>query len=220
MVTTFLEWVGELGVFTWKLAKAAIRPPYEFRELLRQMDEIGSKSLPLVGLAGASAGIVLSFHTRDTLTRFGAKSVLPVLIVFSIIKEVGPMVGALIVAGRVGAGIGAELGSMKVTEQIDPIEVMGFDPYKLLAATRVLACTLTLPLLTIIADSAGILTGWIASTMVEPTSLAKYIEEGFKRVGLSDLLPPTFKTAVFGFIIGLIGCFEGMRTTGGTEGVG
>jgi phospholipid/cholesterol/gamma-HCH transport system permease protein len=126
----------------------------------------------------------------------------------------------LIVSGRVGAGIGAELGSMKVTDQIHAMEASAVDPYKYLAATRVLACILMLPLLTVVADFFGILTGWLANTLTEPISFQLFITNGFKSVTFNDLLPPTFKTAIFGFIIGLVSCFQGMRTEGGTAGVG
>ena len=214
------EWFGEIGDFCVQLVKAAVTPPYEGRELLRQMDEIGAKSLPLVALAGAAIGVVLSMHTRDSLIRFGAKSTLPALIILSIVKESGPIITALVVSGRVGAGIGAELGSMKVTEQIDAIEASAVNPYKFLAATRVVACMLMLPLLTIAADFFGIMTGWIANALAEPMSLKLFLTEGLKQADFNDLLPATFKTVIFGFIIGVIGCFQGMRAKGGTAGVG
>src|SRR5206468_951673 len=136
----------ELGVFCVHLVRDAFAPPYEGRELIRQMDEIGSKSLPLVALAGTAIGVVLTLHTRDSLIRFGAKSILPAIIILTIIKESGPIITALVVSGRVGAGISAELGSMKVTEQIDAIEASAVNPYKYLVATRVLACILMVPL--------------------------------------------------------------------------
>lgn len=215
-----LEWFGELGAFCARLVRDSFAPPYEGRELVRQMDEIGSKSLPLVALAGTAIGVVLTLHTRESLIRFGAKSLLPTIIILTIIKESGPIITALVVSGRVGAGIGAELGSMKATEQIDAMEVSAVNPYKFLVATRVLACILMVPLLTVVADSCGILMGWVANTLTEPISLNLYLAEGFKRVEFSDLLPATFRTSFFGFLIGLIGCFQGMRTEGGTEGVG
>ena len=214
------EWFGNLGIFFWQVLRAAITPPYEWRELIRQLDEVGSKSLPLVALAGAAVGAVLSMESRSSLTRFGAKSMLPSAVVYSVIMEMGPIITGLVVCGRVGAGIGAELASMKVTEQIDAIEASAINPYRLLAATRVLACVLMLPLLTVAADACGVVAGWIAQTLVEPISLQHFIDQGFKSSTLHDLLPPTFKTAVFGFIIGLIACFQGMRTLGGAEGVG
>jgi phospholipid/cholesterol/gamma-HCH transport system permease protein len=214
------EWFGELGGFCGRLIRAAITPPYEWRELIRQMDEVGSKSLPLVALAGTAIGVVLSLHLRDALIRFGAASLLPTVIALSIIKESGPIITALVVSGRVGAGIGAELGSMKVTEQIDAMEASAVNPYKFLAVTRVVACMLMLPLLTIVADFCGIMMGWVANTLAEPMSFTLFLNDGFERVQFNDVLPSTFKTVVFGLIIGVIGCFQGMRTEGGTEGVG
>jgi phospholipid/cholesterol/gamma-HCH transport system permease protein len=216
----FLEWFGDLGIFFWQVVRAAVTPPFEFRELFRQLDEIGSKSLPLVALAGAATGIVLSMEARYSLTRFGAKSLLPAAIVFSIVHETGPIITGLVVSGRVGAGIGAELASMKVTEQIDAIEASAVNPCRLLAATRILACILMLPLLTLAADASGLIMGWAAQAVVEPLSLHQFISSGFKGAGFNDFLPPTFKTMVFGLIIGLIACFQGMRTQGGAAGVG
>lgn len=220
LITLFLEWFGDLGIFFWRVARAAVTPPFEFRELVRQLDEIGSKSLPLVALAGAATGIVLSLQARYSLTRFGAKSLLPAAIVFSIVHETGPIITGLVVSGRVGAGIGAELASMKVTEQIDAIEASAVNPYRLLAATRILACILVMPLLTLVADLSGVFMGWVAQALAEPISFHQFINSGLKGANFSDVLPPTFKTAVFGMIIGLIACFQGMRTQGGAAGVG
>ena len=219
-INQFLEWFGDLGIFFWQVVQAAVTPPFEFRELFRQLDEIGSKSLPLVALAGAATGIVLSMEARYSLTRFGAKSLLPAAIVFSVIHETGPIITGLVVSGRVGAGIGAELASMKVTEQIDAIEASAVNPYRLLAATRIVACILMLPLLTLAADLCGVVMGWVAQALSEPLSLHQFISSGFKGANFNDFLPPTFKTMVFGLIIGLVACFQGMRTQGGAEGVG
>jgi len=220
LVGGFFEWFGNLGIFFWQVLRAAVTPPFEWRELIRQLDEVGSKSLPLVALAGAAVGAVLSMETNSSLTRFGARSMLPAATVYSLILEMGPIITGLIVSGRVGAGIGAELASMKVTEQIDAIEASAINPYRLLAATRILACILMLPLLTIAADGCGVLMGWVAQTLVEPVSLHRFIDSGFRGATFNAFLPPTFKTAVFGLIIGLIACFQGMRTRGGAEGVG
>jgi phospholipid/cholesterol/gamma-HCH transport system permease protein len=219
-ISRFLGWFGDLGIFFWRVARAAVTPPFQLRELFRQLDEIGSKSLPLVALAGAATGVVLSLEARYSLTRFGAKSLLPAAIVFSVIHETGPIITGLVVSGRVGAGIGAELASMKVTEQIDAIEASAVNPYRLLAGTRILACVLMLPLLTLASDLCGVLMGWVTQSMVEPVSLHQFINAGFKGADFNDFLPPTFKTAVFGLIIGLIASFQGMRTTGGAAGVG
>jgi len=220
VVASFFEWFGELGVFCWRLVRATLTPPYEGRELIRQLDEVGSKSFLLVALAGSATGVVLSLETTDSLSRFGAKSLLPAVVVFSILRESGPIITGLIVSGRVGAGIGAELGSMRVTEQIDAMEASAVNPFKFLVATRVLACILMLPLLTLVADFFGILMGWITSTLTEPISLRLFVDSGFKNVTFNDFIPSTLKTAVFGMVIGVIACFQGMRTTGGTAGVG
>jgi phospholipid/cholesterol/gamma-HCH transport system permease protein len=147
------------------------------------------------------------------LFAFGAKSFLPAVVVFSIIKESGPIITALVVSGRAAAGIGAELGAMKVTEQIDAMEASAVNPYTFLVATRVLACMLMLPLLTLVADFFAIVMGWVANSAAEP------IHDGFKDVTFNDFLPPTLKTIVFGLLIGVISCFQGMRAIGGTEGV-
>src|SRR5204863_2821970 len=165
LVRSFFEWFGEVGLFCGRVARAALARPYEIRELIRQLDEVGSKSVLLVAVAGAAIGVVLSLETRNSLIRFGAESSLPAVVILSIIRETGPIITALVVSGRVGAGIGAELGAMKVTEQIDAMEASAVNPYKFLAATRILACIVALPLLTVAADLCGIFMGWIASTL-------------------------------------------------------
>lgn len=216
---SFFEWFGRLSQFCRQLAQA-LGPPYEVREFIRQMDAVGAQSLPLVALAGAATGAVIALQTSDSLARFGAQTMLPAVIVFSLIKETGPIITALVVGGRVGAGFGAELGSMRVTEQIDAMEVSAVSPYRFLVATRVLACILMLPLLTLCADLCGIMAGWAATTLGNSVSLRLFLEQGFRDATFNDFLPSTAKTAVFGLIIGLVACFQGMRTTGGTEGVG
>lgn len=219
-LAAFFEWFGELGIFCARMTRAALAPPFEFREFIRQLDEIGSKTLPLVSLAGAATGVVLCLQTQESLIRFGAKSMLPAVVVFSLIRESGPIITGLVASGRVGAGIGAELGSMKVTEQIDAMEASAVNPYKYLVATRVLACTLMLPFLALAADLCGILMGWVASALVQPISLQLFLQSGFHMATFHDFLPPTLRTMVFGWLIGVVACFQGMRAEGGTEGVG
>jgi phospholipid/cholesterol/gamma-HCH transport system permease protein len=220
LLRSFLEWFGEVGFFCGRAFRAAITPPYEVRELIRQMDEVGSKSAFLVTLAGAAMGVVLSLETRSSLIRFGAKSTLPAIIMLSIVRESGPIITGLVVSGRVGAGIGAALGSMRVTDQIDALEVSGVNPYRYLAVTRIVACVLMLPLLTLAADFSGIVMGWLTNTLAEPMSFQLFLDMGLKHMTFNDFLPPTFKTMVFGLIIGIISCFQGMSVKGGTEGVG
>jgi len=181
-LVAFFEWFGDLGMFCGRLIWAALAPPYEIQEFVHQFDELGSKSLPLVALAGAATGVVLTLSTRDSLIRFGAKSFLPAVIVFSIIKESGPIITALVVSGRAAAGIGAELSAMKVTEQIDAMKASAVNPYKFLVATRVLACMLMLPLLTLVTDFFGVAMGWVTSTLTEPVSLQLFLHAGFKSV--------------------------------------
>jgi phospholipid/cholesterol/gamma-HCH transport system permease protein len=215
----FFEWFGDLALFCGRLVVAAITPPYEIREFFHQLDELGSKSLPLVALAGSATGVVITISTRASLVRFGAKSFLPAVVIFSIIKESGPIITALVVSGRAAAGIGSELGAMKVTEQIDAMEASAVNPYRYLAATRILACMVMLPFLTLVSDFFGIVMGWVANTAAEPISLRLFIHDGFKSVTFNDFLPPTVKTVIFGLIMGVIACYQGMHATGGTEGV-
>ena len=215
-----LEWIGEFGLYLGRVFKAAISVPFEWQEFLRQLDEVGSKSLPLVAMSGAAIGVVLALEARANLVRFGAKSLLPSAIVFSVITEMAPIVTGLVVSGRVGAGIGAELAAMKVTEQIDAIEASAVNPYKLLSVTRIAACIIALPLLTLVASFFGVLMGWVADTIVEPVSLVRFVNAGFKGASFKDFLPPTFKTCVYGAIIGAVSSFQGMRAKGGAQGVG
>jgi phospholipid/cholesterol/gamma-HCH transport system permease protein len=215
----FFEWFGNVTLFCGRLLLAAFTPPYEFREFFHQFDELGSKSLPLVALAGAATGVVLTLSTRDSLVRFGAKGFLPAVVVFSIIKESGPIITALVVSGRAAAGIGSELAAMKVSEQIDAMEASAVNPYRYLAATRILACTLMLPLLTLVSDFFGIFMGWVANTAAEPISLRLFVHDGFRSVTFNDFLPSTLKTLIFGLLMGVIACYQGMNATGGTEGV-
>ena len=219
-IVSTLEWFGELGIFIGRTAKAAIKPPYEFAEFIRQLDEIGSKSFPLVALAGSAIGVVLALEARYSLVRFGAKALLPSAIIFAVVTEMGPIITGLVVSGRIGAGIGAELAAMKVTEQVDAIEASAVDPYKLLVVTRIAACIVALPLLTLVASFFGVFMGWVTATLTEPISLVRFINSGFAGAGFKDFLPPTFKTSIYGLIIGTISCFQGMRAKGGAVGVG
>jgi len=215
-----LEWFGDLGSFVWSVLCAAVTPPFQIAEFVKQLDEIGAKSFPLVALAGSAIGVVLALEAYSSLVRFGAKSLLPATVIFSVVTEMGPIITGLIVSGRVGAGIGAELAAMKVTEQIDAIEASAVDPEKLLAATRICACIIALPLLTLVASFFGVLMGWVATSFLEPISLVRFVNDGFKGASFKDFLPPTFKTCVYGMIIGTVSSYQGMRAKGGAIGVG
>src|SRR5262245_54519184 len=176
--------------------------------------------MPLIATAGFAIGVVLSMHTRASLERFGAETMIPAGLALALFRETGPLVTALLVAGRVGAGIGAELGAMKVTEQIDALEATAVDSFKFLAVTRILACILALPLLTTVTDFCGIFGGYLAETVASGMSAQLYFHRAFSAAEFSDFIPPTLKTAVFGLIIGTVASYLGFTTTQGTEGVG
>lgn len=215
-----LEWFGGLGLFAGQVLRESVRRPFEFTETIRQIFEIGWRSAPLIVLSGVAVGGVLSMHTRATLERFGAESMIPTALAFALVKETGPLVAGLLVSGRVGAGIGAELGGMRVTEQIDALESLAVDSFKYLVVTRVVACVICLPLLTILIDFSGLTGGFLAETMISGTSFTYYFSAAFQSLTFSDYIPPTLKTMVFGFLIGTTASYLGYHATGGAEGVG
>ncbi len=215
-----IEWFGGLCLFAGRVGRECFRRPFEFTELLKQIYEIGWRSAPLIVLSGLAVGAVLSMHTRATLQRFGAEAMIPSALAFALVKETGPLIAGLLVSGRVGAGIGAELGGMRVTEQIDALESLAVDSFKYLVATRVLACVIALPLLTVLMNVAGLLGGYLAETVISGTSLSYYFDTALSSLAFSDYIPPTLKTMVFGFLIGSTSCYLGYNATGGAEGVG
>ncbi len=215
-----LAWVGNVTIFAARAVREAFLPPYEVGEIARHTFEIGWRSLPLIASAGLAIGVVLSMHTRASLERFGAEALIPAGLAIALIRETGPLVTALLVAGRVGAGIGAELGAMKVTEQIDALEAVAVDSFKFLAVTRILACVIAMPLLTTVTDFCGIVGGFLAERAISGMSWQLYFQRAFSLIEFQDFLPATLKTAVFGMIIGTIASYLGFTTTQGTEGVG
>src|SRR3954468_15147133 len=220
MVLAMLAWVGEVALFGARALYSSVVPPYEFKETWRQVFEIGWRSLPLIALSGFSVGVVLSMHTRASLERFGAEAMIPAGLAIALIRETGPLTAGLLVAGRVGAGIGAELGAMKVTEQIDALEAVAVDSFKFLAVTRILACIIAMPLLTTVTDFTGIVGGWFAEFSISGMSTQLYFRRAFSLIEFQDFIPATLKTAIFGLIIGTIASYLGFTTTQGTEGVG
>ena len=217
---SFLAAVGDGTLFALKAAREVFVPPFEFRETIRQIYELGLRSAPLIAVSGVAVGVVLSMHTRASLERFGAEAMIPAALAIALIRETGPLVGGLLMAGRVGAGIGAEIGAMKVTEQIDALEAVAVDSFKFLAVTRIVACIIALPLLTAVIDFSGIFGGYVAEASISGMSAQLYFHRAFSLVEFSDFIPATFKTAVFGFIIGTVASYLGFNTTQGTEGVG
>lgn len=217
---SFLTGVGDMTLFFSSLVRQTFSYPFEFKEFLRQCYEIGNKSLGLVSITGAIMGLVLTIQSRPVLADFGAEGMLPGMVAVSLIREIGPVITALICAGKIGSGIGAELGSMKVTEQIDALEVSAANPMKYLIVTRVLAATLMIPILVLFADAWGFLGGWIGVNIKGSVNLVLYISRAFASVAFSDFMPAFIKTFFFGFVIGLVGCYKGFTAGRGTESVG
>ena len=209
-----------LSEFAERYFKEVFKPPYEIKELIRQFFQVGNKSLGLVGITGFIIGFVLALQAIPTLKPFGATSLIPAMISISIIREIGPVITGLICAGKIGSGIGAELGSMKVTEQIDAMEVSACNPFKFLVVTRVTATTLMIPLLIIYADAIALVGGYVAMSIVSDLSISLYFSQIFDALGFMDIIPATIKTFFFGFTIGLVGCYKGYNADRGTESVG
>ena len=215
-----LEWFGGLSLFSYQVVREFFRRPLEVNEILKNVFEIGWRSAPLIVVSGLAIGAVLSMHTRATLERFGAVAMIPAALAFALVTETGPLVTGLLVSGRVGAGIGAELGGMRVTEQIDALESLAVNSFKYLVVTRVAACVIALPLLTVLMNAAGLFGGFLAETVVSRVSFSFYFNSALSSLGFVDYIPPTLKTMVFGFLIGSTSAFLGYNATGGAEGVG
>jgi phospholipid/cholesterol/gamma-HCH transport system permease protein len=221
--TTFKNFFLEISLitkFTVRFFKELFKPPYEFNELVKQSYSIGCKSLPLVGITGFIMGLVLTIQSRPTLVQFGAESWLPAMVSVSLIREIGPVITALICAGKVGSGIGAELASMKVTEQIDAMEVTGMNPFKYIVVTRILSATLMLPLLVIFADVIALYGSYVGVNLKGDVNFHLFISQVIEKLNFIDVFPAFIKTFFFGFAIGLIGCYNGYNSNKGTEGVG
>jgi len=219
-VLSVLGFVGALATFGGRAIVDAFRPPYEVREIVRHLYQFGLRSTPLILTSGFAIGVVLSMHTRATLARFGAEAMIPAGLAVALVRETGPLTAGLLVSGRVGAGIGAEIGAMRVTEQIDALEANAVDAFKFLAVTRVIACMIAMPLLTVMMDFAGIFGGYVAEAAVSGMSWQLYFERSFLYLEFSDLIPATLKTVVFGFLIASVASYLGFTTSRGTEGVG
>ncbi len=219
-VKRFLIEIGELTYFAGRFFKEALKPPFEFKEFLRQCYQMGNRSLVLVLVTGFIIGLVMDLQSRPTMIQFGAVSMMPNMVGISIVRELGPMITALVCAGRIASGIGAELGSMRVTEQIDAMEVSGTNPFKYLVVTRILATTLMLPLLVILGDAVALFGSALVEFFKGNVSFQLYFNTVFKALSYGDLVPAIIKSFFFGFAIGLVGCFKGYYSKKGTAGVG
>lgn len=216
----FFIQIGELSYFAGRFFREAFKPPFEFKELIRQCYQMGVRSLFLVGITGFIIGLVFTIQSRPTLIEFGAVSWMPNMVGISIVREIGPVITALICAGRIGSGIGAELGSMRVTEQIDAMEVSGTNPFKYLVVTRILSTTLMLPLLVIFGDLIALYGSALVENLKGQVSFQLYFNTVFNALSYGDLVPATIKSFFFGFVIGLVGCYKGYHSDKGTAGVG
>lgn len=219
-IESFLIEIGELSIFTGRFFRELFKRPIEFREILRQSYYMGNHSLLLVSVTSFIIGLVMTLQTRPTLMQFGAESWMPSMVGISIVREIGPIIIALVCAGKIGSGIGAELGSMRVTEQIDAMEVSGTNPFKYLVVTRVLAVTLTLPILVLIGDTVALFGSYLVENIKGNVSFTLFFNQVFNNLEFGDLMPATIKTFFFGMAIGLVGCYKGYFCSRGTEGVG
>lgn len=206
--------------FASRFFKVVFKPPYQGREIVRQCYNIGYKSLPLITLTGFITGLVFTKQSRPSLADFGATSWLPSLVSIAIMRALAPLVTALICAGKVGSNIGAELGSMKVTEQIDAMEVSAVNPYKYLVVTRVLATLCMLPLLTFYSAFVGMMGSFLDIHANEQTSFITFFENAFSTISFLDYFTSLVKALVFGFTIGIVSCYKGFHASKGTMGVG
>ena len=216
----FLNEAGDITRFALRFFREVFFPPFEFREILRQCYEIGYRSFPLVGLTAFIIGLVITLQSRPTLVEFGAEAWLPKMVGISIIREIGPVIVALICAGKIGSSIGAELGSMKVTEQIDAMEVGGTNPFKYIVVTRIISTTLMVPLLVVMGDFVALSGSFLAVNAQGEVSATLFFNQIFQTMLYSDFIPAFTKSFFFGFAIGLIGCYKGYNSKKGTEGVG
>jgi phospholipid/cholesterol/gamma-HCH transport system permease protein len=220
MPSQLLETAGDWAMFAGRAMRDMFRPPYEASETLRHLFELGCRSVPLIAASGFAVGVVMSMHTRSSLARFGAEALIPAGLGIALVRETGPLTAGLLLSGRIGAGIGAELSAMKVSEQIDALEALAVDSFRFLVVTRVVACVVALPLLTSVMNFTGMLGGFAAETAITGVPLRTYFNQAFSLIQFSDLIPATLKTMVFGFLIATVSSYLGVHATGGTEGVG
>ncbi len=218
--TTFFNEVGGIARFAGRFFKEGFKPQYEFEEFIRQCFLVGYKSLPLVAITAFIMGLVLTIQSRPTLMEFGAESMLPYMVSVSLVREISPVITGLICAGKIGSGMGAELGSMRVTEQIDAMEVSGTNPFKYLVVTRILATTLMLPVLANLSNAISLYGGYLGVNIRGVVSWDLYWAQVFDALSYGDIVPSIAKTFFFGFAIGMIGCYKGYYSKKGTEGVG
>ncbi|MBL4667064.1 MAG: ABC transporter permease [Sneathiella sp.] len=216
----FMMAVGHLSLFTVQTVKHMTLPPFYIRIFLRQLMSIGYYSLPVVGMTALFTGMVLALQIYVGSSRFNAESAVATIVVIGLTRELAPVLSGLMIAGRVGAAIAAEIGTMRVTEQIDALVTLSTNPYKYLVAPRVLAGMITLPILVLIADIVGVSGGYLVATESLGFNPSSYIKNTFDFLETRDVVSGLIKSSVFGFIVTLMGCYHGFNSTGGAQGVG
>lgn len=214
------ELIGKVSLFSVRTIIDAVRPPFEVVQLSRQIVDVGNKSLALITVSGFALGAVMTLHTRSSLVALGATAMIPAVQAVALFVEIGPLVAGLLLAGRVGSGIGAVLANMRASEQIDAIESLSIDSFKFLVIPRVIACVIALPLLTLFMDFSGLLGGLISEFFASHMAPQLYIDRAFMSLQWSNFVIPTLKTAVFGFIVGAVSSYFGYTTDKGARGVG
>ncbi|WP_395044399.1 MlaE family ABC transporter permease [Flavobacterium sp.] len=212
--------LANVFLFIIRVFKNTFSKEFEFKEFIKQCFQIGNKSFTLISITGIIMGLVLTIQSRPILVKFGALNLLPNMVAISLIREMGPVITALICAGKIGSSMGAELGSMRVTEQIDALEVSSANPIKFLIVPRVLAATLMIPILCIYADALGILGSWVGANIKGDLNFVLFISQAFGKVDFIDFIPAVIKSFFFGAVIGLVGCYKGFNAGRGTESVG
>lgn len=217
---SFLRAIGGLTLFTANAVTHSVRPPFYFRLITRQMIVVGYYSLPVVGLTALFTGMVLALQIYTGSSRFNAEGAVATIVVIGITRELGPVLAGLMVAGRVGAAMAAEIGTMRVTEQIDALTTLSTNPFKYLVAPRLIAATLMMPILVLIADIIGVFGGYVVSTQKLGFNPATYLKNTFEFLEAIDVISGLVKAAAFGFIIALMGCYSGYNSKGGAQGVG
>lgn len=219
-IDKFFTGLADAYRFVLRFFKEVFVPPYEFKEVVQQCYRIGVESLPLIALTGFIVGIVFTNQSRPSLEEFGASSWLPSLISIAVVRAMGPLVTALIAAGKVGSSIGAEIGSMKVTEQIDAMEVSATNPFKFLVVSRVLATTFMIPMLVMFTDFVALMGSFLSVNAKELVSMTTFFVQVFESITFLDITSSVLKSILFGFTIGIVGCYKGYNSSKGTEGVG
>jgi phospholipid/cholesterol/gamma-HCH transport system permease protein len=218
--SSFFQEAGSLTAFAGSFFRAIFKKPFEFDETIKQCYLIGYRSLGLVAITAFILGLVMTIQTRPGLADLGAESLLPSMVSISIIREIGPVITALICAGKVGSGIGAEISSMRVTEQIDAMEVAGIKPFKYIVSTRIIAATFMVPVLVFYADGIALIGSYIGINLKDNVSFPLYFHQALSYLTFLDVFPAFIKSFVFGFAIGLVGCYKGYNSNSGTAGVG